>query len=182
MKDMSFKANLMTVEDIDRALTRMAHQILEKNHGSDNLCLVGILTRGVPLAYRLAEKIKLIEGKQVPVGIVDITLYRDDLEKKQLDPVLNETKIDFDINGKTVILVDDVIFTCRTARAAMDALTDVGRAGKIYLAILVDRGHAELPIRPTFVGKNVPTSANEIIRVELKETDGSEGVSLLSLT
>ena len=172
----------MTPEDIDRALTRMAHQILEKNHGSDNLCLVGILTRGVPLAFRLAKKIKQIEGKRVPVGIVDITLYRDDLAKNHSDPVLNETKIDFDISGKTVILVDDVIYTCRTARAAMDALTDIGRAGKIYLAILVDRGHGELPIRPTFVGKNVPTAATEAIRVSLTETDNDEGVSLIKLT
>ncbi len=182
MKNMKIKANLMTPEDIDRALTRMAHQILEKNHGSDNLCLVGILTRGVPLAFRLAKKIKQIEGKRVPVGIVDITLYRDDLAKNHSDPVLNETKIDFDISGKTVILVDDVIYTCRTARAAMDALTDIGRAGKIYLAILVDRGHGELPIRPTFVGKNVPTAATEAIRVSLTETDNDEGVSLIKLT
>lgn len=172
------KAILMTEADIDRALTRIAHQIIEKTHGAKDVCLVGILTRGVPIAHRLAEKLKQIEGVDVPVGEIDITLYRDDLTEKSADPVVNGTKIDFDISGKTVILADDVIFTCRTARSALDALKDVGRAARIYLAVLVDRGHSELPIRPTFVGKNVPTALGELIKVSLVETDGSDSVTL----
>lgn len=168
----------MTEADIDRVLTRIAHQIIEKTNGAKDVCLVGILTRGVPIAHRLAEKLKQIEGVDVPVGEIDITLYRDDLTEKSADPVVNGTKIDFDISGKTVILADDVIFTCRTARSALDALKDVGRAARIYLAVLVDRGHSELPIRPTFVGKNVPTALGELIKVSLVETDGSDSVTL----
>ena len=175
---MTKKATLMTADDIDRALTRVAHQIVEKSHGADDLCLVGILTRGAPLAERLAKKIKTIEGKVVPVGSIDITLYRDDLTHKNPDPFLNGEKINFDITDKTVILVDDVIFTCRTASAALDALKDVGRAGRIFLATLIDRGHAELPIRPTFVGKNVPTSLQEVVKVSLTETDDEDSVTL----
>ena len=178
MEKFKQKAVLMTEADVDRVLTRIAHQITEKTHGVKDVCLVGILTRGVPLAYRLAKKLKQIEGVDVPVGEIDITLYRDDLSEKNADAVVNGTKINFDVNGKTVILVDDVIFTCRTARSALDALKDVGRAARIYLAVLVDRGHAELPIRPTFVGKNVPTAIGEMVKVSLAETDGNDGVTL----
>lgn len=172
------KAMLMTKEDVERALVRIAHQIVEKNHGCDNLCLVGIYTRGVPLAERIAQNILKIEGVKVPVGRLDITMYRDDLTKKTPDPVVGKSDVPFDVNGKTVIVVDDVLFTCRTARAALDAICDLGRPDRVYLAILIDRGHAELPIRANFVGKNIPTSLNEVIKVKLDEIDGETSVSL----
>ncbi len=175
---MVFKAQIMDEAGIERTLVRIAHQIVEKNHGTDGLCLVGIKTRGVPLAERLAKNIQRIEGVRVPVGKLDITLYRDDLTAVSDAPVVSDTHIPFDVSGKTVVLVDDVIFTTRTARAAMDALIAQGRPARIQLFALIDRGHAELPIRPTFVGKNIPTSLREVVVVRLRETDTENSVSI----
>ncbi|MBR2701123.1 MAG: bifunctional pyr operon transcriptional regulator/uracil phosphoribosyltransferase PyrR [Erysipelotrichaceae bacterium] len=175
---MEFKAKIMSREDVERTLVRLAHQIIEKNKGTQNLCLVGIKTRGVPLAERLAENIFNIEGTRIPVGTLDITLYRDDLSKINIDPVINQTSISFPIEGKTVVLVDDVIFTGRTVRAALDALVEVGRAGRIQLCVLIDRGHTELPIKANFVGKNIPTSLDEVVAVRLEETDGETDVCI----
>ena len=163
---------------IGRAITRISHEIIEKNKGIENVVLIGIKTRGVPVATRIANKIEAIEGQRVDAGEMDITLYRDDLSKKQIDPVVNSTKIDFDITDKTVILVDDVLYTGRTVRSALDALMDIGRPKAIQLAVLVDRGHRELPIRADYVGKNVPTSRNEIISVKLMECDKEDSVSI----
>lgn len=170
------KAQIMDEAAIGRALIRIAHEILERNRGVEHLLLIGIRTRGVPLARRLAEQIQRIEGKTIPVGILDITLYRDDLSTIAEQPVVHETKLPGNINGKIVVLVDDVLFTGRTTRAAMDALVDFGRARQIQLAVLIDRGHRELPIRADYVGKNVPTSRREIVSVMLTETDGEDRV------
>jgi len=178
MEKSKLKAKLMTKEDLNRALIRISHQIIEKNHGTDNLCLVGIKTRGVPLAKRISQHIKQIENKNVPVGALDITLYRDDLSLLAEEPVVNSSDIPFSVDNKVIVLVDDVVFTARTARAAMDAIMAIGRPSRIYLAVLIDRGHSELPIRPNFVGKNIPTSYDEIVCVQLLETDGETGVSL----
>ncbi|AMA72591.1 MULTISPECIES: bifunctional pyr operon transcriptional regulator/uracil phosphoribosyltransferase PyrR [Aneurinibacillus] len=161
-----------------RALTRIAHEIIERNKGIENCVLVGIRTRGIYLARRLAARIQQIEGQTIPVGELDITLYRDDLTHKQEQPTIRGSKIEVDITGKKVILVDDVLFTGRTVRAALDALMDIGRPQMIQLAVLVDRGHRELPIRPDYVGKNVPTSKEEIIVVELAEIDNRECVTI----
>ena len=174
---MTFKSLLYDENILGRSLKRIAHEILENSEGSENLCLIGIKTRGVPMAKRLADFIYKIEGVRVPVGILDITLYRDDITPIK-DPVVSESQIDFPIEGKDVILIDDVISTGRTARAALDALVDFGRPAKIKLAALVDRGHRELPIRPDFVGKNIPTSKTEIVRVSLLETDGKDAIEL----
>lgn len=176
--DMSlrFKAEIMDAASIERTLVRIAHQIIEKNHGTDNVCLVGIKSRGVPLARRVSENIKAIEGTEVPVGELDITLYRDDLSTISDKPVVSESHIPFDVSGKIVVLVDDVIFTGRTARAAMDAVTDLGRPSRIQLFVLVDRGHAELPIKATYIGKNIPTSKSEVVSVKLEETDRETSV------
>ena len=171
-----FKACLMDEAAIERTLIRISHQIIEKNRGTDGLCLIGIRTRGVPLARRIAENIRGIEGADIPVGELDITLYRDDLSETAEAPVLSGTNVPFSVTGRTVILVDDVIFTCRTARAAMDAVTDLGRPARIQLCELIDRGHAELPIKATYVGKNIPTSLSEVIAVHLAETDGETNV------
>ena len=168
----------MSSEDMKRALKRMSHQILERNHGAGNLVFLGIRRRGVPLAERLSSNINAIEGVEVPVGQLDITLYRDDLSLISEDPLVNSSSVPFDITGKTVVLVDDVIYTGRTARAALDATSALGRAARIQLAVLVDRGHRELPIRADYVGKNVPTSGNELIAVQVEEIDGTEGVKL----
>ena len=168
----------MSSEDMKRALKRMSHQILERNHGAGNLVFLGIRRRGVPLAERLSSNINAIEGLEVPVGELDITLYRDDLSLISEEPVVNSSSVPFDITGKTVVLVDDVIYTGRTARAALDATSALGRAARIQLAVLVDRGHRELPIRADYVGKNVPTSGNELIAVQVEEIDGTEGVKL----
>lgn len=168
----------MSSEDMKRALKRMSHQILEGNHGAENLVFLGIRRRGVPLAERLSSNINAIEGLEVPVGELDITLYRDDLSLISEEPVVNSSSVPFDITGKTVVLVDDVIYTGRTARAALDATSALGRAARIQLAVLVDRGHRELPIRADYVGKNVPTSGNELIAVQVEEIDGTEGVKL----
>ena len=178
---MEFKAMLLDEDALKRALIRISHEILEDNKGPEGICLIGIKTRGVPIAERIAKNIEHISGKTVEVGVLDITLYRDDLSKYSDDPILNATHIQFEITGKTVILVDDVIFTGRTARAAMDAIFAIGRAARIKLAVLIDRGHRELPIRPDFVGKNVPSSKSEMIAVKLLETDGITGVSLYQI-
>ncbi|WP_281172556.1 bifunctional pyr operon transcriptional regulator/uracil phosphoribosyltransferase PyrR [Aneurinibacillus terranovensis] len=161
-----------------RALTRIAHEIIERNKGIENCVLVGIRTRGIYIAKRLAERILQIEGQTTPVGELDITLYRDDLTHKQAEPLIQGSSVPDTITDKKVILVDDVLYTGRTVRAALDALMDIGRPQSIQLAVLVDRGHRELPIRPDYVGKNVPTSRDEMIVVELKEVDDKESVSI----
>ena len=160
----------------ERTLTRITHEILEKNTDPKNICLVGIKTRGIPIAKRLAAKIKKIEGVDVMTGDLDISLYRDDLTELDRSPTLQSTNIEGDVTGMDVLLVDDVIFTGRTARAAMDALIDLGRPRTIQLAVMVDRGHRELPIRPDYVGKNIPTAKSEIVLVRVKEIDGQDGV------
>ena len=172
------KALIMDEKDIFRAVTRISHEIIEKNKGVEDLVLIGIKSRGVPLAHRLADKIEQIEGKRLSVGELDITLYRDDLSLKSYEPDVKGLELDFAIDGKIVILVDDVIYTGRTVRAAMDAIIDFGRPSAIQLAVLVDRGHRELPIRPDYVGKNVPTSSKEIVKVKLEEMDAVNEVSI----
>lgn len=171
---------ILDEQAIRRALTRISHEMVEKNQGMDDIILVGIKTRGVYLARRLAELIEQIEGSPVAVGEIDITLYRDDLTKKTSDeePEIKGTNIPVAVADKKVILVDDVLYTGRTVRAALDALIDLGRPARIQLAVLVDRGHRELPIRPDFIGKNVPTSAKEIIAVEMTEVDPQDRVSI----
>lgn len=173
---MNNHSKIMDAEAIRRAVLRIAHEILEKNKGTQDLCLVGIRNRGAFLADRLKEAIKQIEGVEIPVGILDITLYRDDLTLVGAKPVLRETQINFDITDKKIILVDDVLYTGRTIRAALDALIDFGRPANIQLAVLIDRGHRELPIRADYVGKNIPTSKNQTVEVHLNEADGSEEV------
>lgn len=170
------KAQIMDADQIRRALTRIAHEIIEKNKGIANVVLVGIRRRGVPLAERLARKIAEIEGQSVPIGTLDITLYRDDLTMLTVQPVVHRTEVPVSVTGKTIVLVDDVLYTGRTIRAALDALMDLGRPQAIQLAVLVDRGHRELPIRADYVGKNVPTSRKEIVHVKLVEVDGEERV------
>ena len=175
---MKKKTTILDEAAINRALTRIAHEILERNKGGDDLVLVGIKTRGVPLAKRLQTKIKQIEDITVPIGELDITLYRDDLEEKYEEPELLSTNIEVDIQDKTVVLVDDVLYTGRTVRAAMDAVMDIGRPSQIQLAVLTDRGHRELPIRADYVGKNIPTSKQELIAVHVKEHDDKDEVSI----
>ncbi|WP_394232588.1 bifunctional pyr operon transcriptional regulator/uracil phosphoribosyltransferase PyrR [Niallia oryzisoli] len=177
---MTQKAIVLDEQAIRRALTRIAHEIIEKNKGIDNLLLVGIRTRGIFIANRLAEKINQIEGKNIPVGEVDITLYRDDLTTKTVDrePLVKGLHIEKEIQDQTVILVDDVLYTGRTVRSALDAIVDYGRPSSIQLAVLVDRGHRELPIRADYVGKNIPTSSSEKIVVELCEIDQIDQVSI----
>ena len=162
--------------DIRRAVTRIAHEILERNRGANDVVLVGIANRGDHLARRLAGEVERIEGTSVPVGVLDITFYRDDIGLRAEAPEVHETRIPFDITRRTVVLVDDVLFTGRTIRAAMDALVDFGRPRAIQLAVLIDRGHRELPIRPDYVGKNVPTRLDEDVRVRLTESDGEDAV------
>jgi pyrimidine operon attenuation protein/uracil phosphoribosyltransferase len=175
---------ILDEQAIRRALTRIAHEIIEKNKGVSDCILVGIKTRGVYLAARLAEKIEAIEGEKVATGEVDITLYRDDLTPKRKDeqPEIKGTDIRTDVAEKKVILVDDVLFTGRTVRAALDAIIDLGRPAQIQLAVLIDRGHRELPIRPDFIGKNVPTAKSEVIEAKLQEVDGAEEVILTQKT
>ena len=168
---MTSNSKLMDKEAVHRALTRIAHEIIEKNKGVEGICLIGIRTRGVFLAERLQKYIKQIENADVPMGILDITLYRDDLTMVGNKPIVHETLINFDITDKKIILVDDVLFTGRTVRAALDALIDFGRPSNIQLAVLVDRGHRELPIRADYAGKNIPTSLEQNVKVMLKETD-----------
>jgi pyrimidine operon attenuation protein / uracil phosphoribosyltransferase len=170
------KARIMDQDGVRRALTRIAHEIIEKNKGVEDLALIGIRNRGIYLAQRLAERIHAIEGKQVPMGILDITRYRDDLSIRERIPEPGETVIDFPVGGLRIVLVDDVLYTGRTIRAAMDAIMDRGRPAEIQLAVLVDRGHRELPVRADYVGKNVPTSHREIVSVRLEETDGLDEV------
>jgi pyrimidine operon attenuation protein/uracil phosphoribosyltransferase len=170
------KAKIMDEQAINRAITRIAHEIIEKNKGVEDLALIGIQRRGVPLAKRIEEKIKEVEGVDIPVGILDITLYRDDLSLLSEHPIIKGTEIDFIIYDKRLILVDDVLYTGRTVRAAIDALMDLGRPLMIQLAILVDRGHRELPIRADYIGKNVPTSKTEIVHVKLDEIDEANEV------
>lgn len=176
--EFKFKAQVMDGDKIRRSLIRIAHEIVEKNKGTDNLVLVGIRRRGVPLAQRLAKNIEKIEGVSLPVGILDITLYRDDLTTIAHQPIVQKTEVPFSITNKKVVLVDDVLFTGRTVRAALDALMDLGRPKAIQLAILVDRGHRELPIRADYVGKNVPTSKKEMVAVNLVEIDGTDEVQI----
>ncbi|MGZ8593403.1 MAG: bifunctional pyr operon transcriptional regulator/uracil phosphoribosyltransferase PyrR [Actinomycetota bacterium] len=171
-------ARLMDAPEIRRALTRIAHEILERNKGAEGLALIGIAARGDDLARRLASEIERIEGAAPPVGVLDITFYRDDIGMRTEAPEVHETRVDFDINDRTVVLVDDVLFTGRTIRAALDALVDFGRPVAIQLAVLVDRGHRELPIRADFVGKNVPTRRDEQVRVALVEVDGEDAVEV----
>jgi pyrimidine operon attenuation protein/uracil phosphoribosyltransferase len=178
---MAEKAEIMDQSAILRAITRISHEIIEKNKGTDDLVLMGIQRRGVPLAKMIASKILEVEGKQIPVGILDITLYRDDLSLLAEHPIINGTEIDFTINKKKVILIDDVIFTGRTIRAAIDATMDLGRPKLLQLAVLIDRGHRELPIRADYVGKNVPTSKNEVINVKVMEIDGENAVTISTL-
>lgn len=169
MKNIIKKTSIMDADGIRRALIRIAHEITEKNRGVENVALVGIRTRGVPLAARIAEEIQKIENAEVPVGSLDITLYRDDLTTMGYNPVIHGTEIDFDVTGKHIVLVDDVLYTGRTIRAALDAIIDMGRPNSIQLAVLIDRGHRELPIRADYAGKNVPTSRRETIEVALQE-------------
>ncbi len=168
---------IMTAEEIRRAVVRISHEIVEKQAGTQGLVLVGIQRRGVPLARRLADAIEEHEGVRVPVGALDITFYRDDLSLVAQQPIVKGTDLPFDLNGTTAVLVDDVLYTGRTVRAAMDALIDFGRPQAIRLAVLIDRGHRELPIRADHVGKNVPTSREELVRVHVEEIDGEDGVS-----
>lgn len=170
------KTIIMDEQAIRRGLIRIAHEIIENNKGVENLVLVGIRTRGVPLAERLAAEIKRIEGVSLPVGILDITLYRDDLSTLSYQPVVHQTQIPVDINGKKIVLIDDVLYTGRTVRAALDAIIDIGRPKVIQLAVLVDRGHRELPIRADYVGKNVPTSSKEVVGVQLMPVDQADKV------
>ena len=176
------KSRILDEAAVGRALMRITHEILERNHGTDNLCLVGIRTRGVPLAGRIADNIRRIEGREVPVGSLDITLYRDDLTALGDMPVVHGSDIPFSIEGKTIILVDDVLFTGRTVRAAIEALFRLGRPDANRLAVMVDRGHRELPIRADYVGKNVPTSLSELISVKTVEYYGEDAADLCEMT
>jgi len=171
---------VMEAQEIMRALSRVAHEIIEKNRGVKGLALVGIRTGGVHLARRLAVRLKEIEGQDLPVGELDITLYRDDLNSRKGHPTLRKTEIPFDITDLTIILVDDVLFTGRTIRAAMDGLIDLGRPSEVQLAVLVDRGHRQLPIKATYVGKNLPTALNEQVEVFLEETGEPDRVVIIS--
>jgi len=178
---MTPKATILTADEVRRALTRIAHEIIERNKGAEQLALIGIHTRGIPLAERLAQKLGELEGVTVPTGMLDITLYRDDLSEVAHQPIIRETQVPFDLARRRVVLVDDVLFTGRTVRAALDALIDLGRPESIQLAVLVDRGHRELPIRADYVGKNLPTARTEVVKVKLAETDGVDLVELHDL-
>ncbi len=178
---MRVKSTIMEAAQMDRTLTRISHEIVERNGGTENLVLIGIRTRGVPLARAIAAKIAEFEGVEIPTGSVDITLYRDDLSQISPNPVVQKTDLPFDLHDQTAVLVDDVLYTGRTVRSALDALTDFGRPLAIQLAVLIDRGHRELPIRADFVGKNVPTSSNEIVEVRLESIDGEDIVVLCEM-
>ncbi|MFC4424619.1 bifunctional pyr operon transcriptional regulator/uracil phosphoribosyltransferase PyrR [Deinococcus navajonensis] len=175
------KATILSADEVRRAMTRIAHEIIERNKGAENLAIIGIHTRGIPLATRLAAKLNELEGVEIPTGMLDITLYRDDLSEVAHQPIIRETQVPFDLGQRRVILVDDVLYTGRTVRAALDALIDLGRPAGIQLAVLVDRGHRELPIRADYVGKNLPTAASEVVKVKLQETDGVDSVELWDL-
>lgn len=178
---MNPKAVLMDATMMDRALSRIAHEIIERNKGIEDLYLIGIQRRGVPLARRIAEKIAAIEGQAPPVGILDITFYRDDLSMLSEHPVINGTSLPFAVQDKKMVLVDDVLYTGRTVRAAIEALFDFGRPQQIQLAILIDRGHRDLPFRADYTGKNVPTSRSEVIHVMISEIDGEDQVVLCDM-
>ena len=167
---------ILTGADLRRAVARVAHEIVERNHGVERLVLLGIRTRGVPLAHRLQAKLEELEGARVPLGELDITLYRDDFGNRSLKPILGRSNVPVSLSNRTVVLVDDVIFTGRSVRAALDSIMDYGRPSSVQLAVLVDRGHRELPIRPDYVGKNVPTARDEKVQVRLVETDGVDEV------
>ena len=169
----------MDAQAINRSLLRLTHEICEKNRGVDNLVIVGIRDRGDLLANRIIKSIKEIEDVEVPMGVLDITLYRDDFQRITESPIIQDTDIEFDVTDKRVVLVDDVLYTGRTIRAALDAIIDMGRPDQIQLAVLVDRGHRELPIKADYVGKNVPTALGEQVQVKLKEMDGEDRVSLV---
>jgi pyrimidine operon attenuation protein/uracil phosphoribosyltransferase len=173
------KSQLMSASEIDRTLVRLAHEILERTSNLDKLAFIGIRRRGVPLAQRLAKKIEDLEHRKVPVGILDINLYRDDLSTVSHQPVLNATDIPFEVTGKDIIMMDDVLYTGRTIRAALDALFDQGRAARVQLLVLIDRGHREIPIEAQFAGRMVQTTSNEIIEVKFQEIDGMEKVLLV---
>jgi pyrimidine operon attenuation protein/uracil phosphoribosyltransferase len=172
------KANLLDENAIRRTLVRISHEIIEKNKGIEDIVLIGIKRRGYPIAERIRDNIENIEGIRVPVGCVDISLYRDDITEIIENPKVNQIDLGAEVRGKKIILVDDVLYTCRTVRAAIDAVIDAGRPLSIQLAVLIDRGHKELPIRADYVGKNIPTSKTEIVAVEIKEIDGSDSVKI----
>lgn len=178
MPEIIEKSLLMDDAAVKRALTRIAHEIVEKNKGLSNVVLIGIQRRGVPMAQRISKALERIEGQSPPLGVLDITFYRDDLSKLNAHPVVNGTDIPFNINDKTIILIDDVLYTGRTVRAGIEAIFDMGRPAAIQLAIMIDRGHRQLPFRPDYVGKNIPTSNSEAIHVELLEVDGRDRVML----
>ncbi|HEY7751289.1 MAG TPA: bifunctional pyr operon transcriptional regulator/uracil phosphoribosyltransferase PyrR [Ignavibacteriaceae bacterium] len=178
---MRVKSKLADKEGLDRIITRCAHEILEKNKGSKNLVLIGMRTRGEYLAKRIHQKIKSIDQADLPIGVLDVTLYRDDFRMRLKQPEVSVSNITFDLNEKDIILVDDVLYTGRTVRAALNALMDMGRPASIQLFILVDRGHRELPIRADYVGKNVPTSQNEEIKVKVEEVDGEDAIYLVEV-
>jgi pyrimidine operon attenuation protein / uracil phosphoribosyltransferase len=178
MPELEFKARLLESDDIRRAVSRIAHEIVERNKGAHDLAVVGVHTRGIPLANRIAARVSELEGIVVPSGKLDITLYRDDLSEVGLQPLVRRTEVPFDVASRRIVMVDDVFYTGRTARAGLDALIDLGRPANIQLAVLVDRGHRELPIRADYVGKNIPTSKSEVIKVKLLETDGEDAVEL----
>jgi len=177
--NLNVKATIIDATGLERTLSRLAHEILERNAGASKLAVIGIRTRGATLAERLVKKIKLIENTEAPLGILDITLYRDDFRMRLKQPVVQATEIPFNIDNMNLILVDDVLYTGRTSRAALDALMDIGRPASIQLAVLVDRGHRELPIQPDYVGKRIPTSVGEEVQVRLKEIDKQDCVLLV---
>ena len=178
---MQWKAQIMDETQLQRSVTRITHEIIERNHGADHICLLGIKRRGIPLAEMIAGKIRQFEGVDVPVGHVDISLYRDDLTELSPQPGMSDCVIPCDVATHTIILVDDVLFTGRTVRAAIDAVIHYGRPKAVQLAVLIDRGHRELPIRPDYVGKNIPTSRSEVVLVKVAPVDGSCGVDLCQL-
>ena len=179
---MQFKADIMDERAMERAVTRIAHEIIERNKGTQDLVFLGVKRRGVPLARRMARMVSQIEQcEALPVGVLDISFYRDDLTHRAAQPEVKGSDVPFSIEGKTVVLVDDVIYTGRTVRAALDALMDIGRPRRVQLAVLIDRGHRELPIRPDFVGKNMPTSRSELVAVKVMEFDGENSVSLYTV-
>lgn len=175
------KATIMDEKGLNRTLSRLAYEIVESNRGAENLVFVGILTRGVQIAERIIEKIESIERRRLPLGILDITFYRDDMLRKLKKPRVQQTNIPFNIDGKVVLLVDDVLFTGRTVRAALDALMDFGRPSRIQLVVLIDRGHRELPIKADFIGEEIKTTAGEEVRVRLKNIDGEDNVLLVDV-
>lgn len=179
---MDIKAKVIDKEGLDRTVTRLAHEILERNKGSKNLVVVGMRTRGEFLAKRIHEKLQEIDKGEIEIGILDITLYRDDFRQRLKQPEVSVTDITFDLNEKDVILIDDVLYTGRTVRAALDALMDLGRPSSIQFCVLVDRGHRELPIKADFIGKNIPTSINEEVKVKLEEHDGEDAVYLVDIS